>query len=133
MTDPYLNDDQFSDDRSMQQIEAAIRAAGNYVLPSEDLRPRTLDAAHEHCGDRRAEQKLGGFVIAVLLLVMISSPAIHYIDALRTRSTAPSATEMQDRGLRYASDPHIGSNWGLTEAFTQLRRLQANRLGETIK
>jgi hypothetical protein len=117
----------------MQQIESAIRAAGNYVRPSEDLRPRTLEAAREHCGDRRAEQKLGGFVIAVLLLVMIGSPAIHYMHALRRQSTAPSATEMQDRGLRYAADPHIGSNWGLSEAFTQLRRLQANRIGQTVK
>ncbi len=128
MTDPYPHHDS-----SMQQIESAIRAAGNYVRPSEDLRPRTLEAAREHCGDLRAEQKLGSFVIAVLLLVMISSPAIHYIDALRRQSTAPSAIEMQTRGLQYAADPHIGSNWGLSEAFTQLRRLQANRLVEKIK
>ena len=128
MTDPYFNDNQ-----AIQQIESAIRAAGDYVRPSEDLRPRTLEAAHDHCGDRRAEQKLGGFVIAVLLLVMIASPAIHYVSAMRTRSTAPSVTEMQDRGLQYAADPHIGSNWGLSEAFTQLRRLQASRVGQTVK
>ena len=128
MTDPHPHDDQ-----ALEQIESAIRAAGNYVRPSEDLRPRTLEAAREHCGDRRAEQKLGGFVIAVLLLVMISPPAVRFLDVLRSQSTSPSARQLQDRGLEYATDPRIGSNFGLTEAFTQLRRLQADRLGQTMK
>lgn len=133
MTDPH-----FDHDQSMWQIESAIRAAGDYIQPSEDLRPRTLEAAREDCGDRRAELKLGVFAIAVLLLVTLSSPTIHYVDTIRTQSTAPSATEMQLRGLEFATDPHIGSNWGLSEAFTQLRRSQADRLktdrlGHSIK
>lgn len=128
MTDPHARDDQ-----SFEQIESAIRAAGDYLRPSEDLRPRTLEAAREDCSDRRAEQKLGVFVIAVLMLVMISSPAIHNINKLRRKSSAPSAKEIEQRGLHYAADPTIGSNWGLSEAFSQLRRLQADRLSKSAK
>lgn len=116
------------DDQSFEQIEAAIRAAGDYIRPSEDLRPRTLDAAREDGGDRRAEQKLGVLMIAALMLISVASPAVHYIDALRRQTSTPSASELQHQGLQYASDPRIGPNWGLAEAFTQLRRLQADRL-----
>jgi hypothetical protein len=127
MSDPHVGSEPF---RSPDNIESMIRAAGDYVRPSEDLRPRTLEAAREHCDDRRAEQKLGGFAIAVLLLVTFSSPAIQYADVLRTSSTAPSATEMQSRAQAYEAQSHVGQHWGLTEAFTRLRRVQATRLGQ---
>jgi len=127
MSDPQPHD---QEDRSLEQIESVIRAAGGYVRPSDDLRPRTLEAAREHRDDRRAEQKLGGFAIAVLLLVSFSSPAIDYVDGLRSKSSAPSATEMQHRAMEYGVQPHVGVHWGLAEAFTQLRRVQAVRLGQ---
>lgn len=133
MADPYSDEPGSMDPHSIRQIETAIRAAGDYVQPSGDLRPRTLEAAREHCGDLRAEQKVGGFVIAVLLCVVIMSPAFRYVDFMRAQSVAPTAIEMQRRGLQHAADPHVGSNWGLTEAFTQLRRLQADRFGATMK
>ena len=126
MTDPHACDEQ-----SFEQIEAAIRAAGDYIRPSEDLRPRTLEAAREDCGLRRAEQKLAALAIVALMLVTVASPVVHYIDALRRQTSAPSASELQLQGLRYASDPRIGPNWGLAEAFTQLRRVQADRLGRS--
>jgi hypothetical protein len=128
MSDPHVDSEEF---RSPDKIESMIRAAAHYVRPSEDLRPRTLEAAREHCDDRRAEKKLGGFAIAVLLLVTFSSPAIQYANVLRSTSTAPSATEMQSRALAYENQPHVGQHWGLTEAFTQLRRVQATRLGRS--
>ena len=127
MTDPHTHD------QSFEQIESAIRAAGDYIQPSEDLRPRTLEAARDDCGDRRAEKRLGVFVFAVVMLVMIGSPIIHNLEKLRRESSAPSTTEMQQRGLHYAADPTIGPNWGLSEAFSQLRRLQADRLNRSAK
>jgi hypothetical protein len=128
MSDPHRDDEHSC---SFDSIELLIRAAGNYVQPSEDLRPRTLEAARDHCDDRRAEQKLGAFAIAVLLLVSFSSPALRYADVLRSASAGPSATEMHSRALAYETQPDVGSNWGLTEAFTELRRTQATRLGRS--
>jgi hypothetical protein len=130
LSDPYRHDDLSP---STDQIESMIRSAGHYVRPSEDLRPRTLDAARQYCNDRRAEQKLGGFVIAVLLLLTLSSPASQYVDVLRAQASAPTATEIQNRALEYGARHEIGTNWGLTEAFTQLRRVQATRLGQSFR
>ncbi len=112
-----------------ESVESIIRAARNYVLPSEELRPRTVEAARQYCEDRRAEQKLGGFALAVALLVMTSSPAYRYVDLMRTKSSAPTAAEIQSQALEYEKQPHVGTHWGMAEAFTQLRRAQASRLG----
>lgn len=128
MSDPSSHDEAF---RSLEQIESVIRAAGQYVRPSEDLRPRTLEAAREHCNDRRAERKLGGFAIAVLLLVTVSPPAIQFVDVLRSTPSAPTAAEMHHRALDYGAQPNVGMHWGLAEAFTQLRRVQAARLNHS--
>lgn len=121
--------DTYRSDESREAIESMIRAAGQYVQPTEDLRPRTLEAARQYCGDRRAEQKLGSLAIAVLLLVSISSPAIRYAEMLQSTASGPSAAEMHHRAIAFETRPDVGSHWGLTEAFTELRRNQASRLG----
>ncbi|MGI9470050.1 MAG: hypothetical protein ACR2NZ_00870 [Rubripirellula sp.] len=118
---------------SKRQIESVIRAARNYVRPSDELRPRTLDAARERCGDRRAEQKLGGFATAVLLLLTLATPAIRYADALRSIQWSPTAADVQQRAAEFGSEREIGPNWAMTEAFSQLRRVQADRLGHAYR
>ena len=92
-----------------------------------------MEAARELCEDRRAEQKLFGLMLAVLLLLVFSSPAVQYMDLLRSRASAPSASEIHARAIQYGSQPQIGVNWGMAEAFTQLRRVQATRLGQSIR
>lgn len=114
------------------RLERLILSAANFVQPSYDLRPRTVEAAREYCRDKRAEQRLGGFVLAVMLVLIISSPAMQYVDVLRTQSTGPSATEMEQIAIEYSERREIGSHFGLSEAFSQLRQFQADRLGNSI-
>jgi hypothetical protein len=116
-----------------QSIESIIRAAGQYVQPSEDLRPRTLEAAREQCGDRRAERHLGNFVIAMMVLVLVGSPIVSLIKFAQSSSSSVSATEMEQKALIYAAQPGVGTNWGLSEAFTQMRDVQASQLGRKTR
>ncbi|MFK8113262.1 MAG: hypothetical protein AB8B91_13725 [Rubripirellula sp.] len=111
-----------------ESVETIIRAAGDYVQPSDDLRPRTLQAARDLCGDRRAERKLGGLVIAILVVAFISSPVTQYVQALRSQTAPTSSAEMQERALVYSEQPGVGSNWAMAEAFSQLRRAQASKI-----
>ena len=71
------------------KIEAMIHSARFYVEPSDDLRPRVLDALREHCADQRAEQRLGSFAVAVLVLALIASPLGSYAALLRSSRDAP--------------------------------------------
>ena len=123
----------FSGDASKRQLESVIRAARNYVRPSDELRPRTLEAARERCGDRRAEQKLGSFATAVLLLLTLGTPAFRYAETLRSIQWSPTAADVQQRAVEFGAQREIGPNWAMTETFTQLRRVQADRFGQAYR
>jgi hypothetical protein len=111
-------------------IEEAIRAAGAYVVPSDDLRPRTLEAARELSEDRRTGIRLGRFAVVLLLFIVISAPLAERAAAWYERATSPSAAELQAHALEIAQARNVGPDWGLFEAFTRLRRMQATRLGQ---
>ena len=51
-------------------IEAIIRAAGDHIEPTDDLRPRTLEAARRRCRQQRIGRRAGGLAVAALLLAM---------------------------------------------------------------
>lgn len=111
-------------------VEAAIRAAKNYVVPSENLRPRTLEAAREMVDDRKQVRRFWRFSIGLLLCGALSIPLADRLNAWHQRSRSPSATELEWQALNLAeSDSSIGTNWGLFEAFRQLRGTQAARFG----
>ncbi len=139
MNDPHLGDSFSSDgqwehddrwpDGDWREAESMILAAGHYVRPSEDLRPRTLETARELCRDRKAVRKLGGLAIAILMLALISFPASQRVQAWRAKTAAPSSNDMHERAAMYGQQAGIGAHWGMAEAFIQLRRVQASRLG----
>ena len=116
-----------------ESVESVIRDAAKYVKPSRDLRPRTIEAARTHCQDIRAEQKLGALVLAVMLLLFVSTPMLHFVDLLRARGQMPTANDVEQLAIEYSDRREIGSNFGLSEAFTELRRFQASRLGQSVR
>ena len=125
MSDSHARDDQ----QAIAEIEAAIRAAGDYVWPSDDLRPRTLETARELSQQRRAQRRLGRFFLAVVFLMAFGVPLFERVDSRVKPRTAPSAIDMQRRALEHAARASVGPNWGMLEAFTEWRRVQASHLG----
>lgn len=113
-------------------IEWQIRSAGDYVVPSDNLRPRTLEAAREWSDDRKAIRRLRRFAVLLLLCSVMSVPLVEQLTAWHKRSQSPSATELEQHALQLATDSHIGQHWGLFEAFSRLRRVQAARLGQPV-
>lgn len=116
--------DEATNDRD--SIESLIRSAGKYVRPSDDLRPRTLEAARQHCSDRRAERKFGQICLIILLFVAVAVPASQHADRLRLNTLMPTAAEIQTQSVELWDD--VGVNWGLAEAVSQLRQRQADSL-----
>lgn len=123
----------FESSGTFQRTEAMIRAAGRYLRPSDDLRPRTLEAARSIESERRTEQRLGGFLLVVITLAACFSPVVQVLGVMHARSVSPSAVEIHERAMRYAAQPEIGTHWGLAEAFTQMRRHRAAQLGQAIR
>jgi hypothetical protein len=114
-------------------LESLIRAAGDYVHPTDDLRPRTLERARLRC---RQQRRAGGTALAALLLVLLLPSGHRQYDPIApfgglSISAATDPLERQtgcwqagSNGLRAG----VGPDWALVEIFTQLRRQQAELL-----
>lgn len=111
-----INHDQFQDDGGgdFSQIESLIASAGTYVLPTEDLRARVLEEARTDHAERRAQEQIWQFALAVVLLGMLfcklRAPA-RELDA-----NVPAAS---------LSLPSDNPTWNTIDALNELRRRQA--------
>jgi hypothetical protein len=109
---------------SLDEIEALVRSAGNYVWPSEDLRPCVLEAARVVRSEERARLRVLQMAACALMVGLFAvatfrhheSPTSHSPEgdqAIRLLSQAPTATHSGD------------SAWVMVDSFTDLRRRQA--------
>ena len=116
------------DDSVLIPVELLIRAARNYVVPSDNLRPRTLEAARESAADRVGFYKLARLFLILLFCSALSVPALDRLTAWHDKSVSPSASEIQDQASQIATEKGVGPHWGLYEAFNRLRNHQAANL-----
>lgn len=111
-------------------VEALVRAAGRYVRASDDLRPRTLEAARHATSWRRWNRSLGSLAVAAVLLAICNVPG-RFIPAAR-ETTPATATVMQEFELRQQAAKGMGfsfnPSWAWVEAFFALRDQQAEMI-----
>lgn len=116
------------DDSVLVPVELLIRAAGNYVVPSDNLRPRTLEAARESAADRAGFFRLARLFLVLLFCSAVSIPALDRLAAWHDKSVSPSGAEIQNQANEIATEKGVGPHWGLYEAFKRLRNHQAENL-----
>ncbi len=105
-------------------LESMIRSAGNYVHPTDDLRPRTIEAA----GERGARQR-GRRVAVWLALALLTLPpcgALICQACFSSQHAIVSAADLQDRAGDLATRRKGGLGWALLDAFCMLRLEQAS-------
>jgi hypothetical protein len=121
MTDPLDDNTQWND------MEALVRAAGSYVRPSEELRPRVLEAAQIECRELRVQRRSWQAALLVTLAAMVIS--------LATRSYWQAAAPLSASLLPTPADVRSAeggtTGWSTVESFTELRRRQAALLSLT--
>lgn len=111
-------------------VEALIRAAGGYVRASDDLRPRILEAARLQRHERRAQRWLWRAAVVVLLLATVGGT----LEQGNARSTRPIGIVMAagfDEFFVPTAVASVGAtdgDWRMIDAFTELRRQQAQVL-----
>ena len=128
MSDVWTRIEREQDD--LFDVEAQIRAARNYVVPSNNLRPKVLEAARELNEDRQSTRRLRRLCIALLLLGCLSVRMVDHLIVWHERRQLPTAIELEQRALDMEVAGNVSPHWGLLEAFSQLRRVQAARLGQ---
>jgi len=102
------------------QLELILRTASEYVHPTDDLRPKSLEAARDACRQRQSSRRLGGLTVLVLLLAATGLPTL-LLSAYPSLAVVQS-TELHNRAARSVVDNGTETNWALYEAFSELRR-----------
>lgn len=125
-----------ADDRSPRgerpTLEAVVAAAGGYVHPSDDLRPRVLEAAWQRHRRRRGQRRLlaiAGGLSGILILATSTWVSIVGNGA----PTPVAATDLHQKALAVSAQTGADPAWSLYEVVVQWRRDQATRIDASCK
>lgn len=120
MTDPLDFETEWA------EVEALVQAAGAYVRPSDELRPRVLEAARTESRERRAQRRIWQLALAIAILGLISAAT-----GSRWSPGGPLSASMlpSQPDARQTEASSIG--WNTVDSFTELRRRQAALLSLT--
>lgn len=111
----------------IDDIEALIRSAKDYVHASDDLRPRILEAARSQRGEQRALGYLRQAAIVLAILGLLTLARRGTTDHAEPALLA--AVSAEDLLSAAAED----RNWGLVDSFTELRQRQAELFGTSAE
>jgi hypothetical protein len=119
------------DRHEWDDVEDLVRQAGGYVRPSEEMRPRVIEAARAESRERQAQRRIWQ---AALALAAWGAISIATAGRFSTNSSFSAGMLHAQAELRQA-DAHsaeIGAaGWGMVDSFTNLRRRQAELLRMT--
>lgn len=112
----------------LDDIEAMICGAQDYVHASDDLRPRVLELARVEQRERRARGWLSLAAVLSLAAMQLLMSLLRVTaagDAFDIEgSSLPMQTFSRAESSAHSSDP----SWQMVETFTQLRKIQAELL-----
>jgi hypothetical protein len=117
MAEPLDRREQWDD------VESLVRAAGNYVRPSDDLRPRVLETARAESHERWAQRQIWQVALVVALLGVCSTSVRS-----RMEVAAPPSGIAFERGAIARRAESGEDGWKMVESFTDLRRQHAAML-----
>lgn len=117
-------------DESVDGVEAMVLAAGQYVGASDDLRPRVLEAVRLQSGERSARRRLRHVAFVVVLLALFAPEFEQRWSEGQSRwgSIEEFSEDVSDSLSPAASTRNSDGEWRIIEAFTRLRREQAQYL-----
>ena len=111
-----------ADERAeFHEIEKIVRAAGDYLEVTDDLRPRTLEAARDSSRDTSTRSRIAVLAVVTIVLAVCPGQFRHPIPAASSLTSLDSA-ELY-RTVRLAN---IDSNWSVVDAFRGLRERHAS-------
>ena len=119
MTEPPMTGP-LEHDAEWDEVEALVRAAGGYVRPSEDLRPRLLETARAESRERQAHWRIWQLALAIALLAAVAT--VFGARPGTAASFSQGALRVQAE-VRPAEGGAPG--WRIVDSFTDLRRRQA--------
>lgn len=109
---------------SLRQIELMVAAAKSYVKPSDNLRPRVMDTVRSRRRIVMNSRRIFQVSVIVMLGVLLTIPVQQRLEAWRKNAAGPSNQELERQAQAYAEQPTVGHNWGMVEAYRNLKQQQ---------
>ena len=107
-----------------ESLESMIAAAKDYMVPTDNLRPRILEVARMREDQRHNSLRMFQIAALIFLGVIITIPAQQQLEGWRQTAFSPNSSQLELQAQEFASQPTIGQNWGMVEAFRNLRQSQ---------
>lgn len=100
-------------------LEQQILAARDYVVASDSLRAKTLEAAREHSNAERLANRtvLGGLAFAAVWCVVI--PVAGYFVGKQQAISGPTSEQIYETAEDYAQRYQYENEWGVVDAFSE--------------
>lgn len=111
----------------LDEIEALVRLAGDYVQPSDDLRPSVLEAARAATKEQRARRRIARLA-AVFFLAVVSVASLSGAGSTGASAYAASFWQGPLHAPVQSASERDRSGWEMVDSFTELRRHQARLL-----
>ena len=110
-----FNSNDFETNRELNDLENLIRSAGQYVRPSDDLRPAVLEEARVSRGERWAQHWIWHVALAMTVwAILVSTWQVEAPPERELTEPAGSASQM-----------HENPSWQTVDRLSALRRRQA--------
>ncbi len=109
---------------SLEPLEATLFAARDYVAPSSDLRPRTLEQARHATRVQDWANRLTLITLGSMLLWSVTLPLLRELSVHRDKLSGPFPAEIERVAQDYADQHRYEAQWGLVEAFRDARQLR---------
>ncbi len=113
-------------DEGLLRLEQAIFEARDFVTPSNDLRPRTLEQAKQVASTQGWANRLTLATLAGMLVWCISVPLLQIVSQHRERLSAPFADEILQAAQEYDEQHRYEPQWGMVEVFREARQLNTS-------
>ncbi len=115
-------------------IEEMIRAAGGYLEVSDDLRPRTLEAARDDRRESSTRSWIAVLAVGVIFIAMFGSQIRGRFSSTSPPNAAVSANgdQLYAAAQRKATQANVDASWSLADSFSELRQRQASLLQDAF-
>ena len=108
-------------------LEQLIFAARDYVIPTDDHRPRTLEAAREAWWERRHVRHVGLAALTCAATWFMSLALVDAGSVLRGRIFSRSATSVISLMEQREGQGALSSDWALVQAVDRWGALNGQR------
>jgi hypothetical protein len=117
-----------------RDIEEMVRAAGDYLEVSDDLRPRTLEAARDESRETSTRFWISVLAIVVVFLAMSAGEFRGRLSSTPPFEASVSANcdQLHAVALRKAAQANVDPSWSLVDAFRELRQRQSNLIADAF-